>query len=420
MNRKHLPPPCYFFLLLTLMLPACAPDPQWEINEITAITTDPVKELDALQTVNGSLIMAAMERPARGLLDYGCVVYRSTDDGKAWTKTLVLEDSTRYTRQFADPRLVEDTINNRLYLVVMEVKLPAERSTNRYRRDYFLGDIAVYRSDDDGLNWRYQSHPHVDPEGAYGDLPYPLVDPAGCLLIFYSRLDTRKLIDPSDLVIRRSCDGGLSWSEDYLLGDSLIANTRKNLGNLIMKDARTMAGTFTDQDQLYYFEIEDEPGNRLKTLRRIPHGFGGQDLPIVFLDRDKISGRLGILAYLPHERNSIIWHFLSEDDGQSWVSHKLPLRGAYPNVLPHQQGFLITFNRKERKNYQLLYSFAEKPSGPLSDPEPLFQGKYDFTEAGEYQALFQGRDGKSYLFFCDWSDYSRGKVCVLEQHRNAR
>ncbi|MCB0630223.1 MAG: sialidase family protein [Saprospiraceae bacterium] len=401
-------------LLSFLITGGCTADRVWEIGAIQTVSNDPVKELDALQTANGSLIMATMERPGSGLLEHNCVVYRSTDAGENWKQTLILEDTSQYTRQYADPRLVEDTLHNQLYLVVMQVKLPARRSSSRYRRDYYLGDIAVYRSDDDGQTWQYKSHPHIDPEGAYGDLPFPLIDQDGCLQIFYSRLDTRKLIDPSDLVIRRSCDGGISWSKDYLLGDSLIANTRKNLGNLLVKDPATIAGVFADQQQFYYFELNRGAGFGLSRIERIPHTFGGNNPPLVYLSYDRGSEYLNIISYLPHQRDSPIWYTYSEDDGHHWNSQKIGFRGAYPNVsFLEKEGILITFNHKAGKKYQLLHTYTSDRTGKFPSPTMLYENKFRFTEAGEYQALFRGSDGNIHLFFCDWSDYSRGKYTSL-------
>lgn len=408
------PDPLIFLSLLTFLQiigTSCQPEPVVNIETVSLISERPVKELDALQSASGAMLVASMERSASGIPEHICSVYRSTDQGKNWDLVLTLDDTSNYTRQYADPRLVEDPQSGKVYLVVMQVRLPEKHSrANKYRRDYYLGDISVYRSDNDGKDWEYQSSPHVDPTGLYGDLPFPLVDRQACLWIFHSKLDIRRLIAPSEMVVHRSCDGGVSWSESYTFSDSLIASSRKNLGNLVVKDERTLAGTFTDQEQLYYFELDYSDQINLKNIAAIPISFGETIIPIAYLHRQQDSGDLGIVSYLPHQPNSSMWYSGSTDGGISWNAHKINIRGSYPNVRMKKDGkVLITFNHRNGKFFQLMYTISKNNGQNFGASLPLYEGKFRFSESGEYQALFLDHYGRENLIFCDWSDYSRAK-----------
>lgn len=412
MIRSYLPFLVAIFGIYCITAIGCQPESSFKLEEIIPVSERPVKELDAVRSSSGALIAATMERSDSGIPEQICVLYRSGNNGLSWQEVFVLDDTSQYTRQYADPRLVEDPKTGKLYLVLMQVRLPANRNrVNKYRRDYYLGDIAVYRSDDDGRSWNYQSSPHIDPVGAYGDLPFPAVDQQGCLWVFHSRLDIRKLIAPSEMVIHRSCDEGKNWNLSYSLADSTIAQSRKNLGNLIIKDQQIIAGTFADPENLFYFELEYQDSIRLKRIERIPHSFGEVNIPIAYLSHQKQNGHLGIISYLPHQRNSPIWYAGSIDGGSDWNMQKISASGAYPNVLIEKNGeTLITFNRKRGRNYELVYTSSTKGVQSFSKPVPLYQNMYHRTEYGEYQALLPADNGQKHLIFCDWSDNSRAKI----------
>lgn len=371
-----------------------------------------VKELDALQTSAGTLLLASMERSRNYLPENEVSIYRSTDEGISWDTILTFQDSSMQIRQYADPRLVEDRANGRIYLVLMLVRFSNDgRNNNRYRRDYYLGDIAVFRSDDDGRSWQYQSSPHVDPIGAYGDLPFPAIDGDGCLWVFHSRIDTRRLIAPSGISVHRSCDGGQSWEQSYEFPDTTIAQSRKNLGSLIVKNENTLAGTFTDQHRLYYFELTFHPDIHLSYLQAIPMTFGESKIPIAYLYHRKGTGQIGILSYLPHQYNSPIRYAHSTDGGRSWSKQQISNRGAYPNILIRENGqMLVTFNRLHNGNFQLIARSSKNGGEDFDGPAVLYERPFETTENGEYQALITDDDGNINLFFCDWSDRSRAKL----------
>lgn len=404
-----------FLIFIPFLAIGCQSSPHVNLEAISPLTNRPVKELDALQTTSGAIVAATMERAEAGIPENICQIYRSTDQGENWHLVFTLEDTSRYTRQYADPRLIEDPQTGKIYLVLMQVRLPDKPNpAKQYRREYYLGDIVVFQSENDGQTWQYQSTPHSDPIGIYGDLPFPVVDRQGCLWIFHSKLDIRKLIAPSEIIVHRSCDGGSSWTESYAFTDTLIPSSRKNLGNLVVMDQQTIAGTFTDQENLYYFELDYGENIFLKKIENIPISFGGIRIPIAYLSQQQATNQLGIISYLPHQVNSPIWYSSKLDNETNWYSQNISKGGAYPNVLMLPEGeIMITFNRRSRDNFQLMYTASQNGGQDFSDPLPLFQAKYRFSENGEYQALFVGEDGQKHLLFCDWSDYSKAKHALI-------
>lgn len=389
----------------------CKPESNLNLEQVVTISARPVKELDAVRSSSGAILLATMERSDSGVPEHICVLYRSEDNGLNWQEVSTLDDTSQYTRQYADPRLVEDPNTGKIYLVLMQVRLPANRNRAKYRRDYYLGDIAVYRSDDDGQSWDYQSSPHIDPVGAYGDLPFPAVDLQGCLWVFHSKLDIRRLIAPSEMIVHRSCDEGKTWNSSYSFADSTIARSRKNLGNLVIKDRNIVAGTFADPESLYYFELEHQQDIRLKRIESIPHDFGEANIPIAYLYSQGQNEQLGIISYLPHQRNSPIWYAGSMNGEGNWTTQKISSRGAYPNVVIDKDGkTLITFNRKQGKNFELMQTLSQNGIQSFTQPVPMYQQAYQRTEYGEYQDLLVDSSGQKHLIFCDWSDDSRAKI----------
>lgn len=330
---------------------------------------------------------------------------------------LSLADTSNDTRQYADPRLLADSISGKIYLVVMRVRLVL-RSKNKYQipGKPYQSDLLVYRSDDDGCTWQYVSAPHMDTGDNYADLPFLAIDEQQCLLLQSGLLNLKYLLGASPIVIYRSCDGGISWAPSFYLDHELVALKRKNAGNIQPIDKQTYAGVFSDEAQLYYYTMTWRDSVYLTSFRPLHLPKSLQHLPIAYLYQNTSAGPAAIISYLPHQADSPIWLAYSSDGGENWQWEQVSKAGAYPSLLIDQSGIIhLTYSCWEKRHFKMQYRRSKKPGLPLEEPVTLYEGPFHQFTAGEYQALLRTKDGNLQLLFCDWSDGSKAKHMTIMQ-----
>ncbi len=160
------------------------------------------------------------------------VASRSNDGGVNW----------KFIGEVTRGRSDENDIDNPYIL-----QLPTGRLLVAYRNHskdpatgiYSFFRITISYSDDKGATWKYLSQPASDPAPITGNWEPYLRNGPGGLELYYSR--ETSAID-QDTLVRRSNDGGKTWSNSQIVSDS--SNTRDGMSSVVTTSGNTLICVF--------------------------------------------------------------------------------------------------------------------------------------------------------------------------------
>lgn len=145
---------------------------------------------------------------------------RSTDNGASWSPIGVVDTGPSATKDVDNPYIYERP-DGKLLCAFRNHDRSGATTFSAYR-------ITICISEDGGVNWKYLSTPASDPAGVTGNWE-PFLQRAldGSLQLYYSRENSAT---DQDSLLRRSTDGGLSWTSAQVISGSGIETRDGMLG----------------------------------------------------------------------------------------------------------------------------------------------------------------------------------------------
>lgn len=363
-------------------------------QELGLLHSEPVVELEAVQTSEGSFLTATMERTDTG---DKVILYRSTDLGYHWIVSDSIVSGDNGMLSAFDPVLAQDEMG-RIYLIVMRQVSEGD--------DVINIDLELYASIDDGVNWDYIGDPHSGLGAA--DYPQLIAKEDGELHLVYSLFRTIDGTFTGDAVYKKSLNGGISWSEPYVFLWDFSNSVGPDL-NWYMDDQLIMGyGSSTDPE--LFVTIGSQTDVDWSELRVLPSSESGNIVkPITNPDESIVY----LISHKPHETEAMINFHRYVHATDSWTILEITT-GAYAEaVLDDENAIHFIYNKKIGEEYQLCYIYSVDNGLTFTEPVVLYKGLFETNYAGEYQSLILGEDGLLYLTFCDWSDLSKAKMLIF-------
>lgn len=267
---------------------------------------------------------------------------RSTNNGASWTP-LGIVDTASNTAKDLDNGFVHQLPSGRV--------LAAFRNHDRIAGGgYSFYRITVCVSDDAGKSWQYLSTPASDPGGVTGNWePFLQTALDGSLQLYYSRENAG---DDQDSLLRRSTDGGASWSSAQVISGADVTARDGMLGV-----ARTAADS---KEKVAIFESGMGGRFTVHTVQSFDDGANWQNRSLVYSAPGTASAgapqiiRVGkrLVASFETNENGGTWPqgamvlLVSEDGGRSWgdktLVHETP--AMWPGMLAlDDQSFLALY-----------------------------------------------------------------------------
>ncbi|KAI9707319.1 MAG: hypothetical protein M1836_000279 [Candelina mexicana] len=158
----------------------------------------------------------------------------STDGGATWQKLGEVARGPSDANDIDNPYVLQ---------------LPSGRVLVAYRnhsRDpatgiYTFFRITVSYSDDHGATWKYLSQPASDPGPVNGNWEPYLRNGPGGVELYYSRETSAQ---DQDTLMRRSSDGGKTWSTTQIVSGSETSNTRDGMTSVVTVSGNTLVCVF--------------------------------------------------------------------------------------------------------------------------------------------------------------------------------
>ncbi|OCL06527.1 glycoside hydrolase family 93 protein [Glonium stellatum] len=223
---------------------------------------------------------------------------KSIDSGATWTALGTVAQGPTATKDIDNP-FVHQLPSGRV--------LCTFRNHDRLNGAYMFYRITVCYSDDKGASWTYLSTPASDSNPVNGDWEPFLIDALdGSLQLYYSR---ENAANDQDSLLRRSTDGGLTWSSAQTISGSGITARDGMLGL-----ARIAIGSST---LIAIFESLD-PNTGLFTVHSVKSTddgatWGSRNL-VYSPGTGKNAGAPGIALI----GNKLIASFGTDEDGGTW------------------------------------------------------------------------------------------------------
>ncbi|MEO0899987.1 MAG: T9SS type A sorting domain-containing protein [Bacteroidota bacterium] len=380
------------FLLVVLPLLLCSTKSSMG-QAVSNLRTGQIVELESIESsISGTFVVASMERAAD--FKTRVLVHRSTDRGQSW----VLIDSITPKaghKEIPDPVLAVDSLGN-FYLVIMRVNENPNIAA-------LTADLELYVSLDDGNSWSLRSTPHI--QDSIADYPQLIARGNGHLYLVYSHIIGFPLISKSTLNFKNSIDGGLTWTMEQ----SIEENSLKSIGpdiNWAYQDSLMITSGDQDASVIHVFTSGREGDSWIKKASfSIP---GGEKSHITKPIAHPAYQHYGVLSHKPHQEDSpIIYHAFFNGIKES----KHIDMGAYAQGYMTDDGIIhLIYNQRVNDTFQTKYAYSNDKGQTFSQSVSLYTGTFANSQAGEYQSLMYGRDGRFYLIFCDWSDLSSAKM----------
>jgi hypothetical protein len=248
-------------------------------KQIPAILVDPHDANVVMASVLGN---ARVANDKRGL-------YRSTDGGKSWTKTLYVDENTgvQSVAWAADhPNvMLASTIRRGGRGTGSAATAGAPAATS---------GTALYKSTDEGVTWK---------EVTGGGLP-PLSGRLTVAVAMHTNAQRMYLVGPTVVGLYRSDDGGTSWRR-MAAGDTRIANGQGNYTSGVFVSSTNPDIVYTLATATF---VSTDGGNTFTGFKGAP---GGDDPQVMWID--PTDGKRMILGY---DQGGTI----SQDGGLAWSS----------------------------------------------------------------------------------------------------
>jgi hypothetical protein len=279
----------------------------------------------------------------------------SRDNGASWESLGQVDTGPKATRDVDNP-FVHELPNGNI--------LCAFRNHDRARSGYSFYRITVCVSEDKGATWKYLSTPASDPAGPTGNWE-PFFQQAldGTLQLYYSRENSGT---DQDSLLRRSVDGGQTWSSAQVISGTGIETRDGMLGvaHTLKEDGPSKVAIF-------------ETGNPA-----LGHPFS-------------------------------VWTVRTEDDGKTWSSERTPVyqptghNAGAPQIIRVGTKLIASFGTDEEG--------GDWPAGAIkvmasSDEGKTWDDKTTVVEQPAFWAGLLALDNSSFLVL-----YERGGTSYAQR-----
>lgn len=253
-------------------------------------------------------------------------------------------------------------------------------------------DVQIYWSRHDGSGWSAPEIASQEP-GAPCWNPVLFRSKSGTLFLFYKAGENPRAWSG---LVRRSTDGGKTWSDSELLPAGLLGPIKNK--PIQRADGTILSGTSVESYKTWacWVERSNDDG---KTWRRfgpiyVPDQLYGIIQPTLFETRD---GR--VVMYCRSRNIGFICRSESRDNGETWTPAErtmLPNPGSGIDLAQTREGRLfLVYNHSNRNRYPLNLAVS-------GDEGQTWKMVHEFeTEPGEfsYPAIIQTSDGRLHVTY---------------------
>ncbi len=344
-------------------------------------------ELECVQTPKGIFVAALMNtNMTTGPTDATTTVFRSTDNGATWDSTLHISIDSIFDRT-GDPVLAVDS-SGVVYLTVMKV----------INSTPWVGNLWVYRSFDDGKNWKLIAKPYVD--SGLADYPNMIARGNGEVLISYTNYHAN--FTPIVEFIR-STDSGRTWSKPIEIKKSGSPGMAVGSDLNWIQGNQCMVAYGDYGASILQVSTTKDDGKSWSPVRQVTTINSFCVNKVVASDK---FDYFGVLSHQPHAPGTPVYYSYSVDGGAAWNVQILETRGAYSEGLIDLHGDIhVIYSQYIGNSFQLMYRYSTDKGVHFSSPLRLFSGsKKTDISFGEYQSLIKDKDGLLRVTFVDGGD----------------
>ncbi len=374
-----------FFILSAGRMSAQVPD---DIN------TDPVTELQTIQTPANTFITALMINDLN--FHSRTTVFRSTDNGVTWDSVFNYGADVDFYAT-PDPVLTVDSAG-KIYLVVMR-HLPVQGG--------FIAHLWLFTSDDDGLSWTLTSTPSDD--AIFAD--YPSITSLGEDLTFLSYTHYESSF--SRVQFFRSFDGGSTWVDGSIF-ETLPGNGWTAVGSdLGFTKNNKLFVSFGDYNLGVVYYASSNDSGLTWTLVDTVQIFGSSYFNITKIVSSPNFSHLGIIAHQPHFLTDV-YYVNSLDTGNTWGSYQhISSSSAYCEGVIDNAGYVNLIYNEDNGAPSLRYRYSMDEGESFEAPITLLTWTNVSLTEGEYQSILLGNDGLFHVTYVDWNDQGKAKHLVF-------
>lgn len=374
-----------FFILTALITVAQVPD---DIN------TDPVTELQTIETPANTLITALMINDPN--YHSRTTVFRSTDYGVTWDSVFNYgADADFYATP--DPVLTVDS-TGKIYLVVMR-HLPVQGG--------FIAHLWLFASDDDGLTWILKSAPSND--ATFADFPSITSLGDELTLLSYTHYESNF----SYVQFIRSFDGGSTW-QDTSIFQTLPGSGWTAVGSdLGFTKNNKLFVSFGDYNLgVVYYASSNDSGLTWTSVDTVQI-FDASYFNITKIVSSRNFSHLGIIAHQPHYLTDV-YYINSLDTGNTWGSYQhISSSSAYCEGVIDNAGYVNLIYNEDNGTPRLRYRYSTDKGESFEAPITLLTWTNVSLTEGEYQSILLGNDGLFHVTYVDWNDLGKAKHIVF-------